>query len=456
MTSEDPRVYVWVFPASTSQPVVAGVVSPSKTTTGLVFQYGASYVQRGGAALGPDLPVERGRIFGPIPGLGMPSTIRDAMPDNWGRQVINRQLGADIEDQLPDMRYMLESGSDRVGALDFQERSDLYVPRIGGGTLRAVSEAAAAIDEDAPIGANLLRAVRNTLTAAGGSQPKAYVELDGRSWLAKFTTGYDSISPLIKAERAALYVAQKAGYDVPQARLVELGGRGLTLLIERFDRVGDTRRMVLSGNTISEYAGASGGSYPDLVDKLRRLSERPSEVGPELFRRLAFRVAMRIDDDHLRNIAVFWDGEHAQFTPPFDLSPDLMGTPIGLTDIGEGSREFTLEALVARSRFYQLSRADAVDIAHHMVDTVKTHRVDGADIAQMTETEKNLLIARTATPGIIGSLSRRTRPAPSGGKRRGEVGLDPTPQGGNRGSFAASTHSPPEVGLQTDHRPTGP
>lgn len=407
MTSDGSRVYVWVFPQGRTEPVVAGVVSPSTTTTGLVFQYARSYARRQGASLGPDLPVDPDLIFGPIPGLDLPFTIRDAMPDNWGRQVINRQLGADIEDQLPDMRYMLESGSDRVGALDFQARNDVYEPRIGGGTLRAVSEAAAAIDDDAPIGPTLLRAVRNTLTAAGGSQPKAYVEMDGRFWLAKFTTGYDSISPVIKAERAALYIAEKAGLNVPEARLVELGGRGLTLLIERFDRVGGERRMVLSGNTVSEYAGASGGSYPDLVDKLRRLSERPAEVGPELFRRLAFRIAMRIDDDHLRNVAMFWDGEHAEFTPPFDLSPDLMGTPIGLTDLGEGNREFSLEALVDRSRFYQLSRAEALDIARFMVEAVQVHRTAGAEIAQMTESETNLLVSRTATPGIVGSLTRR-------------------------------------------------
>lgn len=324
------------------------------------------------------------------------------MPDSWGRQVINRQLSVDIEDDLPDMRYMLESGSDRVGAIDFQASSSSYVARVGGGALRAVSEAAVAIDDDTPAGENLLRAVRNTLTAVGGSQPKAYVDFEGRSWLAKFTTSYDGTSPLIKAERAALYVAEKAGIDVPYSLLVSVGGRGLTLLTERFDRMNGERRMVLSGSTITAHASPSGGSYPNLVQKLRGLSAQPSTVGPELFRRLAFRMAMRIDDD-LRNVAVFWDGEHAAFTPAFDLSPDLEGTPRGLTDIGDGSREFSLPALVERAHHYHLSSARAAEVAGEMVEVVREHRADAADIAQMTQNEKRRLLARTATAAITGS-----------------------------------------------------
>lgn len=450
MTS-DGRAYVWMFPQGSAEPVVAGVVFPSTTTKGMSFQYARSYVERGGVDLGPDLPVERGVAYPPVPTLDMPFTIRDAMPDNWGRQVINRQLGVDLEDVLPDLRYMLESGSDRVGALDFQASATHYVPRLGGGKLKTVAETAVAIDDDAPAGPDLDAAVRNTLTAAGGSQPKAFVRLDGRSWLAKFTTNYDRVSPLIKAERAAIYIADKAGLDVPDARLVDVGGRGLTLLIERFDRVGDERRMVLSGNTVTEYAAPDGASYPHLVERLSRLSVRPAEVGPELFRRLAFRMAMRIDDDHLRNVAVFWDGTNAEFTPAFDLSPDLNATPGGLTDIGGGSREFSLEALVRRHSFYRVSHADALSTARHMIDAVREHREDAAEVAQMTASETQLLVQRTATPEIIGAVESThiaTPGRPSAGqRRRGDLQQGTTPAGGNRGSFASSEHSPPEVGL---------
>lgn len=447
----DGRAFVWMFPEGRDEPVVAGVMFPSSTAKGMSFQYARSYVEGGGVALGPDLPVERGVAYPPVPGLDMPFTIRDAMPDNWGRQVINRQVGVDLEDVLPDLRYMLESGSDRVGALDFQASATDYVPRSGGGRLKTVAEAAVAIDDDAPAGPDLDAAIRNTLTAAGGSQPKAFVRLEGRSWLAKFTTNYDRVSPLIKAERAAIYIADKAGLDVPDARLVDVGGRGLTLLIERFDRIGDERRQVLSGNTVTEYAAPDGASYPLLVERLSGLSVRPAEVGPELFRRLAFRMAMRVDDDHLRNVAVFWNGTNAEFTPAFDLSPDLNATPGGLTDIGDGSREFSLEALVRCHSFYRVSRADALSIARHMIAAVREHRADAAEVAQMTAGETRLLMQRTATTEIIGAVESRHVAAPglpsAGHIRRGDLDQGRPSTGGDRGGLASSEDSPPEGGL---------
>lgn len=402
--------YVWAYLPGESTPVVAGVLAPSSTGRGLAFRYGNSYLARENAvALGPDLELSD-TTYPPAIGHDMPASIRDAMPDGWGRQVINRELGRDAEDELTDIQYMLGSGSDRVGAIDFQASPRAYVARTSGGTLKQVGEAATAIDHNEPVGAGLLNAVRNTLTAAGGSQPKAYVTLGGQQWLAKFQTSYDKQSPLIKAERAALFVAERAGLDVPASTLVHFvtarDPNGLALLTERFDRHGHARRMVVSGMTIAEEHVSMGASYPKLVEKLRALSQAPSAAGPELFRRLAFRIAMRIDDDHLRNVAFFWDGSHAAFTPAFDLSPDLIATPTGLTDIGDGSREFSLEALVARHRYYNLTRSGALDIAEHMMDAVLSHRADAADASEMLAHEKQLLLTRTATPDLAGNLGR--------------------------------------------------
>ncbi len=415
MATSDPRgPFVWVFLPGRSEPVVAGVLARSSTADGMAFRYGNSYLRRDDAmSLGPDLPLSE-RTYPPALGHKMPSTIRDAMPDSWGRHVINRELGLDLEDSVPDARYMLESGSDRVGALDFQASATEYVPRVGGGALTEIADTAVAVDDDQPRGADLGSAIRNTLTAAGGSQPKAYVRLDGREWLAKFQTEYDRTSPLIKAERAALYVAEKAGLDVPAAKLVNVDGRGLALLTERFDRQAIaapaddaprqfSRRQVLSGFTVGEDHRAVGASYPDLVARLRVLSVDVADAGTELFRRLAFRIAMRIDDDHMRNLAFFWDGQHASFTPAFDLSPELTATtPHGLTDLGGGSQEFTLSALEQRHDYYHLSATRARDIIERTLDTVITHRADAADVAQMVGWERQALLTATASPQLIG------------------------------------------------------
>lgn len=404
-TSDASDTFVWVFLPGQSDPVLAGRLQPSSAAEGLAFRYADRYVDRPDAmSLGPDLPLTR-TTFSPARGHGMPSSIRDAMPDTWGRHVINRELGFDLDQALPDRRYMLESGSDRVGAIDFQASANDYTARHGGGTLTKIAETAVAVDENEPLGADLDSVIRNTLTAAGGSQPKAFVRLNGRQWLAKFQTDYDRVSPLIRAERAALYIATKAGLDVPESKMVHVEGHGPALLTERFDRSGDARVQVVSGFTVGEEHRLSGASYPNLVERLRRLSPRPADAGTELFRRLAFRIAMRVDDDHMRNVAFYWDGTYATFTPAFDLSPDLASKPTGLTDIGGGSREFSLSALVERHRLYYLSATEAQEIADHMVDMVVAHRSDAADVAEMRPHERDLLLAATATPELIGARS---------------------------------------------------
>jgi serine/threonine-protein kinase HipA len=273
-------------------------------------------------------------------------------------------------------------------------------------------DGALAVEDPEGSDRGLSRAVRHALTAAGGSQPKAFVTVESQQWLAKFQTSYDARSPIIKAERAVLHIAARAGIAVPEARLVKIAdqpaGRDLALLTTRFDCAraddGDTggRLQVLSGLTIAEDYRPSGASYPKLLENLRRLSPAPQEAGRELFRRLAFRIAMRVDDDHLRNVAFFWDGEQASITPAFDLSADLVATPSGLTDLGDGTREFSLAALISQHRHYHVPHRDAQAIADEMVQAVVNHRAEAADIGLMTRHEKQLLMTRTATRELIG------------------------------------------------------
>src|SRR3546814_8415662 len=64
----------------------------------------------------------------------MPSSIRDASPDAWGRRVIlNKRMGAagrsNDTAEVDELTYLLDSGSDRIGALDFQASPRDYVAR---------------------------------------------------------------------------------------------------------------------------------------------------------------------------------------------------------------------------------------------------------------------------------------------------------------------------------------
>jgi serine/threonine-protein kinase HipA len=64
----------------------------------------------------------------------MHSCIRDASPNAWGRRVIINRVtgkrGAEADSiEFSEVTYLEESGSDRIGALDFRASAKMFKPR---------------------------------------------------------------------------------------------------------------------------------------------------------------------------------------------------------------------------------------------------------------------------------------------------------------------------------------
>lgn len=141
MTSElqHPReAYAWVWLPQATEPVVAGRL----VTVGGEdhFIYGRSYRERPDAIplYLPELPLGS-ELIPPPANMPIAGAIRDGAPDAWGRRVIlNKTFGAKGVDldrlHLDELVFLLESGSDRIGALDFQPSATAYVPRGGDHT----------------------------------------------------------------------------------------------------------------------------------------------------------------------------------------------------------------------------------------------------------------------------------------------------------------------------------
>ena len=143
MTSKAEReAFVWIWLPGETKPIVAGRLEAdvSRSQGNVVFNYGKSYLERinsGEPVMSiyePELPLQAGIL--PLPeGLSMPGCIRDAAPDAWGRRVIiNKKLGlkgaGTDTAELDELTYLLESGSDRIGALDFQRSPTRKLPLL--------------------------------------------------------------------------------------------------------------------------------------------------------------------------------------------------------------------------------------------------------------------------------------------------------------------------------------
>src|SRR5210317_1723991 len=132
------EAFVWIWLPGAIEPVVAGKLTTDADK--LIFNYGKSYLNRKNAIsiYDAELPLKPGVL--PLrSGLAMPGCLRDGAPDAWGRRVlINKKLGLKGVDadsvNLDELTYLLESGSDRIGALDFQLSATEYIPRFSENT----------------------------------------------------------------------------------------------------------------------------------------------------------------------------------------------------------------------------------------------------------------------------------------------------------------------------------
>jgi serine/threonine-protein kinase HipA len=332
MTSDSrhEEAYVWIWLPGESQPVVAGRLF-RQLDGRLTFNYGQSYLARPNAIAiyDPELPLRAGEI--PTRDtMQLPSCIRDASPDAWGRRVvINRMLGlkgGEAEDaELDELTFLLESGSDRVGALDFQTSPLAYVPRRrANATLDELVQSAERVEKGVPLSFELDEALQHG-TSLGGARPKALIDAGGRKFIAKFSTTAD-LYDIVRAEFVAMRLAAIVGLDAAPVTLTEALGKEV-LLIERFDRVaavdGWRRRAVVSALTMLELdeSEARYASYEDFAAIIRHRFTEPRRALEELFGRIVFNILCGNTDDHARNHAAFWDGQALTLTPAYDICP---------------------------------------------------------------------------------------------------------------------------------------
>lgn len=129
MISDSPpyhEAYVWVWLPKQIEPIVAGRIVKENNLH--YFTYSRHYRENPLAIpFSPfELPLKQG-TFQPEGLNTLHSCLRDAAPDAWGRRVINYRHPAMVADELD---YLLLSGSNRIGALDFQTSASQYQPTL--------------------------------------------------------------------------------------------------------------------------------------------------------------------------------------------------------------------------------------------------------------------------------------------------------------------------------------
>ncbi len=408
ISKTEKEAFVWIWLPDKTEPIVAGRLEADNGN--VLFNYGKSYLNRTGdskpaiAIYEPELPLKTGML--PLPeGLAMPGCIRDAAPDAWGRRVIiNKKLGLKGSStdtaELDELTYLLESGSDRIGALDFQRSPTEYVPRTATNVnIKELIESAERVEKGVALTPELDQALFHG-SSIGGARPKALIQEQDKKYVAKFSSNTDLYS-VVKAEFIAMRLAKLAGLNVAPVKLAKAANKDV-LLIERFDRVpkGEkwARKAMVSALTLLQLDDmmARYASYEELSEIIRHRFTDPKHTLKEFFSRLVFNILCGNTDDHARNHAAFWDGKALTLTPAYDICPQgRTGNEASQAMLISGDNNLSqLKTCLETAHNFLLSAEEARETFGNLTATIEKHWETVCEEAELNEVDKNLLWRR--------------------------------------------------------------
>lgn len=403
------EAYVWIWLPNQTEPIVAGKLEADANK--LLFNYGKSYLERRNDTHTPaisiyekELPLKKG-VLPLLNDLTVPGCIRDGSPDAWGRRVIiNRTLGTKGKDidtaQIDELAYMLNSGSDRAGALDFQQSATEYVPRLPAQVpMEELLKSSERVEQGVPLTTELDQALFHG-SSIGGARPKATIEDKDKKYIAKFSSSAD-IYNVVKAEYVAMRMAREVGLDVASVQITSAAGKDI-ILIERCDRLkvesGWQRKSMLSALTLFglDEMMARYASYEILAEIIRHKFTEPGDTLKELFSRMVFNILCGNTDDHARNHAAFWDGKNLSLTPAYDICPQgRSGNEASQAMLVIGNnRSSKLTTCLESAHNFLLSEADAKAIFTLQKEVINDQWDTICDEAELSKIDKNLLWGR--------------------------------------------------------------
>ena len=329
------------------------------------------------------------------PGRDIFGCFSDALPDRWGRLLLNRreQILA-TEERRPVRRlssfdYLM--GIDdfsRMGGFRFKTDpngefincdSHLRIPPLAD--LRSLVAASMEIEKSEEQNRlpekKWIQQLVHPGSSLGGARPKAGVrDTDGCLYVAKFPSRNDDYDVSLW-EHLSHLLAKKAGVNAAETNVISTGEKYHALLSKRFDRTTDGRRihfasaMTLLGLTDGSDA-QTGNGYLDIVDFILQNCCDVEDNLRQLYRRVAFNIAIGNTDDHFRNHGFLLTPRGWTLSPAYDINPTTNEYQSLL--ITSSTNKSDLNLLLEASEEYMIGKEEASRIIQEVTAAVKGWR----------------------------------------------------------------------------------
>jgi len=336
----------------------------------LLFEYSDEALQRG-IELSPIYLGLRKVAYSNFPNSqdNLPGLLADALPDGWGRLLMDRCFQKDRRDpaSISPLDRLAFISDRAMGALVFTP-PDALSHDPDDQELRVLAEGAQAVL------AGQDTATLEQLALAGGSphgaRPKVLVQYHvatgqvstdraapGAAWLVKFQAQGEA-KEVCAIETVYASMARKCGLDMPATKYFDLTPKLAGFGIERFDRQRGMRVPTLSlAALLDDNFRLPTRDYTVFLKATRTLTRDERQV-KKAFERCIFNVVFHNRDDHTRNFSyVMNESMQWELAPCYDLTYNVgVGGEHQMTVSGEG-RQPALQHLLKLAAAVDLPEA---------------------------------------------------------------------------------------------------
>lgn len=209
-------------------------------------------------------------------------------------------------------------------------------------------------------------------SSPGGARPKVTLHDGKTAWIAKFSSIKDRFD-VVRIEAATMALAQQAGLEVPEFKVIELGKRA-AFLIRRFDVTQLGRYHQISLQTLLKADGYYTLGYTDISKILRRYVVKPTDCLAKLYLQMVFNAIVGNTDDHLKNFALLHDENGYRLSPAFDLLPNIGHNSEHILRFSLSANPPTRQVLLDMGPSFNLKKAQAETLIDQVAQIVSNWR----------------------------------------------------------------------------------
>lgn len=355
---------------------------------------------------------------------GMPGLLADALPDRYGKDLINAWLARQgrPDDSLNPVELLCFIGRRGMGALEFEPVMGKESPSydIELSDLIETTKALLSNKENFSIQTqknmeDVMMDVLKMGTSAGGARPKAIIAYNEKTgqiksgqmladegfehWLIKFDQMSDvqfgESKGYGRVEMAYYKMAIDFGVDMMESRLIEENNR-IHFMTKRFDRIKGNQKLhsqTLCALQHYDFANITSYGYEQIFQTMRQLRLTYAEA-EQMFKRMVFNVIARNCDDHTKNFSFLMNSEGIwKLAPAYDVCfayrPDSKWVSQHNLSINGKRKDFTRKDLLTIAEQNSIRNPEGIINScikvvvnwkmyaeMYQVDSKKTHAID--------------------------------------------------------------------------------